>query len=93
MGPSTAASTMFSRTVSRLKMPMFSGTKAMPLRAMRGVGWPVMSSPRKRTLPWVTVVRPMMVRSVVLLPAPLRPSSTVSSPAGTSRSTPCRMWY
>jgi hypothetical protein len=37
--------------------------------------------------------RPMMVRSVVVLPAPLRPSSMVSCPRGTARSTPCRMWY
>ena len=37
--------------------------------------------------------RPMIVRSVVVLPAPLRPSSIVTAPAGTSRSTPCRMWY
>ena len=35
----------------------------------------------------------MIVRSVVVLPAPLRPSSIVTSPEGTSKSTPCRMWY
>src|SRR5581483_3833986 len=31
--------------------------------------------------------------SVVVLPAPLRPSSTVMAPEGTVKSTPCRMWY
>src|SRR6185503_12903415 len=36
---------------------------------------------------------PMMVRSVVVLPAPFRPNSTVMAPFGTSKSTPCRMWY
>ena len=35
----------------------------------------------------------MIVRSVVVLPAPFLPSSIVTSPAGTSKSTPCRMWY
>src|SRR5690554_443682 len=35
----------------------------------------------------------MTVLSVVLLPAPLRPSKTVSSFLGTTRSTPSRMWY
>src|SRR3990172_1458698 len=35
----------------------------------------------------------MMVRSVVVLPAPLRPRSIVSPARGTSKSTPCRMWY
>ena len=34
---------------------------------------------------------PMMVRNVVVLPAPLRPSSIVVRPSGTPRSTPCRM--
>src|SRR3954462_6271636 len=36
---------------------------------------------------------PMMVRRQVVLPAPLRPSSIVSRFFGTSKSTPCRMWY
>src|SRR3712207_5046108 len=35
---------------------------------------------------------PMMARSVVVLPAPLRPSSVTVSPWCTSRSTPCRTW-
>src|SRR5690242_17881370 len=37
--------------------------------------------------------RPITVRRQVVLPAPLRPSSMVSEPCGTSKSTPCRMWY
>src|SRR5690349_19481373 len=36
---------------------------------------------------------PMIVRRQVVLPAPLRPSSMVSEPAATAKSTPCRMWY
>src|SRR5688572_31679539 len=35
---------------------------------------------------------PMMALSVVVLPAPLRPSSVTTSPACTSKLTPCRMW-
>src|SRR3954451_2692578 len=36
--------------------------------------------------------RPMMLFMVVVLPAPLRPSSVTTSPSCTSKSTPCRMW-
>src|SRR5258706_7196853 len=69
----------------------------MPSCAMSGVrrcafsppiGWP-----SKITLPRDAAHRPMMVRRVVVLPAPLRPSSIVTWPVGTSKSTPCRMWY
>src|SRR3954471_9902986 len=35
---------------------------------------------------------PMIDFSVVVLPAPLRPSSVTTSPSRTSKSTPCRMW-
>src|ERR1043166_186918 len=35
---------------------------------------------------------PMIDLSVVVLPAPLRPSSVTTSPARTSNATPCRMW-
>src|SRR3954471_21670317 len=34
----------------------------------------------------------MMHFSVVVLPAPLRPSSVTTSPSRTSKSMPCRMW-
>src|SRR6478609_1889171 len=34
---------------------------------------------------------PMMARSVVVLPAPLRPSSVTSSPSPMLKSIPCRM--
>src|SRR5690242_2754112 len=65
----------------------------MPARAISGVAQPPMAVPAKLTLPRLAFHRRMMVRSVVLLPAPLRPSSTVMAPAGTSKSTPCKMWY
>ena len=35
---------------------------------------------------------PMIARKVVVLPAPLRPSSVTVSPSRMSRSTPCRTW-
>src|SRR5215213_6299427 len=35
---------------------------------------------------------PMIALSVVVLPAPLRPSSVTTSPARTSKLTPCRTW-
>ena len=35
---------------------------------------------------------PMIDFSVVVLPAPLRPSSVTTSPSKTSKVTPCRMW-
>src|SRR5215510_9966815 len=34
---------------------------------------------------------PMIARSVVVLPAPLRPSSVTTSPSATANSIPCRM--
>src|SRR5262249_44624186 len=35
---------------------------------------------------------PMIDLSVVVLPAPLRPSKVTTSPGSTSKVTPCRMW-
>src|SRR4029077_7976500 len=48
--------------------------------------------PRYCTLPSRRGTRPMIDFSVVVLPAPLRPSSVTTSPSRTSKSTPCRMW-
>ncbi len=58
---------------------------------MSGVASLVMSRPAKRISPEAARHNPMMVRKVVVLPAPLRPSSMVRPPSGTSKSTPCRM--
>src|SRR4051794_138735 len=60
---------------------------------MSGVDSLVMSRPSNTMLPALAFHRPMMVRRVVVLPAPLRPSRTARPPRGTTRSTPCRMWY
>src|SRR5215470_692337 len=65
----------------------------MPARAMSGAAQPAMLRPANRKVPRLGFHNPMMVRKVVVLPAPLRPSSTVMAPSGTAKSTPCRMWY
>src|SRR5262245_51075020 len=65
----------------------------MPRVAMSGVLRPFSDSPLKRSSPALAPHRPMIVRSVVVLPAPLRPSSIVTSPSRTAKLTPCRMWY
>src|SRR5207237_8557726 len=44
-----------------------------------------------RTEPVRLRTMPMIAFSVVVLPAPLRPSSVTTSPGKTSKSTPCRM--
>ena len=51
-----------------------------------------MSWPLKRTAPARGGVSPMIERSVVVLPAPLRPRSTVISPAGTVKETSRSTW-
>src|SRR5690242_8517131 len=50
------------------------------------------SRPRNSMLPSRRGTRPMIDLSVVVLPAPLRPSNVTTSPSRTSKSTPCRMW-
>ena len=52
----------------------------------------VTSRPETSTLPARGRRKPMMEFIVVVLPAPLRPSSATSSPAFTSSETPCKMW-
>src|SRR5690606_16831191 len=47
--------------------------------------------PSKRTEPLRRSTMPMIARSVVVLPAPLRPSSVTTSPSRTWKSMPCRM--
>src|SRR5262245_17114320 len=65
----------------------------MPARAIACAAQPPIGWPANVTCPRLGFHKPMMVRSVVVLPAPLRPSRTVMAPAGTAKSTPCKMWY
>src|SRR5689334_20432407 len=72
-------------------MPRSSGQNAMPQRAIAFDESLISSRPSNCTEPdrWPTM--PMMDLSVVVLPAPLRPSSVTTSPARTSNVTPWRM--
>jgi len=55
---------------------------------MSGVSRPAIDCPSKVIAPARAFHKPMMVRKVVVLPAPLRPSSIVTRPRRTARSTP-----
>ncbi len=59
---------------------------------MRNGGQPVVSVPKMVTRPSRGGVNPIRLRSVVVLPAPLRPSKAVTWPSAASRLTPCKMW-
>jgi hypothetical protein len=70
----------FSSTVNSSMIPRPSGTWATPRRATFSTAWPSSSSPSKRTEPERDLTRPLMVRSSVVLPAPLAPSTAVMAP-------------
>src|SRR5258705_7179681 len=63
----------------------------MPLRGTSCGGQRERSNPSNSTMPRLRGLKPMVARSVVVLPTPLRPSSAADSPPFTSRLTPCRM--
>ena len=52
----------------------------------------VMSCPSNETVPPVTGSTPIRHFSKVVLPTPLRPSTAVQAPAGTSKLTSRRVW-
>src|ERR1700753_1315145 len=52
----------------------------------------MISLPSKRIEPVRLPMMPITDFSVVVLPAPLRPSSVTTSPAFTLKLMPCRMW-
>src|SRR5512144_1141594 len=58
---------------------------------MTSDGLPTVSPSSKRTEPRRLPTMPMIDFNVVVLPAPLRPSSVTSSPRPISKLTPCRM--
>jgi hypothetical protein len=51
-----------------------------------------MSLPWKRMVPWRGRLRPLIARSVVVLPAPFEPSSVTISRSRTSSEIPFRAW-
>src|SRR5215472_17087410 len=81
----------FSRTSRLEKIPRSSGQKAMPARAIASEGSPVNSRPSKSTEPLRCSAIPMIALSVVVLPTPFLPNSVTTSPARTSKVTPCRI--
>src|ERR1700722_1313839 len=88
-GFTTGGSSRFSSTSSEAKMPRSSGQKAMPARAMSFEAREINSRPPNRTEPVRRDTIPMIDLRVVVLPAPLRPSSVTTSPARTAKLTPC----
>src|SRR5215510_4833524 len=75
---------MFSATVRSANTSLSSGAKPMPSLAISNGRRPVMSCPARLIEPERAERCPMMVRKVVDLPAPLRPTRQTSSPAPTS---------
>ncbi len=69
-----------------------SGMKPMPARAIWYGARPVTSRPFHTTRPRRGGVRPMMLRMVVVLPTPLRPSRQTHSPRLTWSVTPKSTW-
>src|SRR5688572_22836707 len=61
----------------------------MPSLAIARDGKRMVSRPLKRTEPLRRSRIPIMALSVVVLPAPLRPSRVATSPSSTSKLTPC----
>ena len=72
-------------------MPRVSGTRAMPSCEIRCAGIPPMDAPLYVMVPRAGGVRPVMERSVVVLPAPFRPKRATTSPSPTPSESPCRM--
>src|SRR5712664_4801253 len=89
--PICGGSSRFSSTSRLAKMPRSSGQMAMPRRATLLEARPIVSASRNRIEPCRRPTMPMIAFMVVVLPAPLRPSSVTTSPSRTSNSMPCRM--
>src|SRR5215831_18856876 len=87
----SGGSSRFSSTLRLAKMPRSSGQNASPSLAMRFEESEIVSVPSKRTEPSRRATIPITDFRVVVLPAPLRPSSVTTSPRRTSNSTPWRM--
>jgi len=69
-------------------MPRPSGAWQMPISTRRCAGTLRTSSPWKRICPELTGRIPEIVRSVVVLPAPLLPISVTTSPSSTVKEMP-----
>src|SRR2546421_4484166 len=86
------AISMFSATVRSPKIPLSPGAQPTPSRAISCVrrawmGWPRNSTPPARGRRY-----PMIVRRVVVFPAPFRPTRQTTSRGPTSSDTDRKMW-
>src|ERR1700687_2174878 len=62
------------------------------MQAMAEGGKPPIDRPSRRMLPLLGASTPMLDRSVVVLPAPLRPSSATTSPCSIRSESPNKTW-
>ena len=83
-----APSSRLSSTVSRGKIRRPSGECARPFVTTRWAGVLSIRSPSNQISPDSARSRPEMVRSVVVLPAPLVPSSDTTCPCSTLKLIP-----
>ena len=84
----TGGNSRFSRTSRLAKIPRSSGQKATPMRAILSDDARLISCSLKRIAPVRLPMIPITDFSVVVLPAPLRPSNVTTSPALTLKSMP-----
>src|SRR5580700_10040273 len=91
-GRTVGGSNRFSRTSRLAKIPRSSGQNAIPIRAILSDAARMISLPSKQTEPERLPMIPITDFSVLVLPAPLRPSSVTTSPGLTWKLMPCRMW-
>ena len=80
----------FSSTLRLEKIILPSGTWQSPLATILCAGSPAMGSPKNEMEPDAGRSNPEIVRSVVVLPAPLPPMRVTIAPFGTSREIPER---
>src|SRR5438034_9684346 len=86
------AISMFSATVRSAKIPLSSGAQPTPSCAISCVRRPWMGWPRNSTRPACGRRYPMIVRRVVVFPAPFLPTRQTTSRGPTSSDTDLKIW-
>src|SRR5213078_1351837 len=82
-----APASTFSITLSPRKGSTLWNVRARPARLRRCTGQSVMSTPSRRTRPWLGDWKPLSTLTSVVLPAPLGPISPTISPGRSARLT------